>query len=1041
MESRFTIVVILTLVLLTSAVFAGVTSANHQTTGALNGPVYDWILDDEGNSRFSHYGLSQPTSIYFSGSYLNVDVVLARTAMMLLERDNEYDEYEDLPQDMKDQIGSPETVRKALACDQDDNTYDPTQYQTGEDEEPSDQAVECDTDAKDKAAYALVQLSGGNVERLGLLKDYTFAEPLNADVQVDANDENQNEDVNYEESPFDSEADALQTRSQWEINRWNWMSSYYGWPDDTNKGGRGEVVLPEDEHFERMAESEEGRDRQNYYNNPPEREEKKINVSYNPFNDSWVAASGMEMAIYSNDPSVWTHVHRYDNVPDDLSQFDEGKLFDRSYQQIGDNGKLRLVYEEGSLKDPPTGTRDEPLSPVAGDTRWKYEGGDLELVEFDLYIKSLTSRTCKTRCELTDAVQVNENADGVMTFNWNLEDSQYDLTGLAGERVKFIVEAEYEVSYDKQIQEAEDVCEDRADESDAEDAPSIDVGDCIEWGIDWNNDETEYDFIVESKEYETSETYTFTDGTGIFQEDDDVEVKKAVFPNGQNQYYVEFDQETTHGDVIGWNKITAGEDVTVQSQWKYFSSREKAWDDLYTHTTSNNGGKYVSKAKPLRIHAYPAYEQYNQQDSTVNIVNPETADLDMSERRPSPALVGHTTCVQNYPQEFNDTGNSPNGSYDYHEPCYWEIFAAGQDPVNPPLSYYRLPYRVTNPGWFSAIPGVADNQMSYEKYVFNKELSSMLQNTNQDDDNEDSAYQKLYRGEYTHMDEVVFETGENVDEITVHGMVPESTATEEVDETIRVSQTNMDVEVMPRCERNAERQRVNCVDNPVESDRYSEYKLKITLTRVNGEGEEVPVSTRDRDGELIVQNSSAPRVDTISPSTGDDGVTYVWIEDPDDVSERLIDVQFSPEHWRESNDPIAPSSVVSEGPQEVSGDTGWLLTLSGIMLVYWFMMVALNRAVFRDSDIEFNPVKDIVYDNADDYTKKFIILSIVIIILFKGPENWYNLFVFMISLFLLVSGWEEQSILKILLGVKYSLSGDLQYAHPNTFNDSKDSIV
>lgn len=1095
MESRFTIVAILTLAILITALFAGVTSANHQTTGALNGPVYDWLKDDDGNSRFDHYGLARPASIYFNGSYLKVDVVLVRTAMELIDKpDNGINEYEDLPKEMKDVIGDEDSIRKAHACpsgetviitgnesnpptkniwqgqerikietNADEGTQVTLRVGEGENEgqvvtrystnsngnfyidlesrslegsyrlegdidgdttegsnpiayiditsgyvkdykdpdDPDDNVViECDEEAKDTGAYSVVDLYGGNVQDLGMLKDYTFKEPLKATVK--------NDDSNWSNPVSGDDGAGSEPESQWEINTWNQQSSINGWPFDASKGSNEEVVLPEDKHFERMSENEEGRSRKNYYENPPEREERKFEITYGPQNDTWVAAQGTEMAIYSNDPSVWTHTHRYANIPDDMSsEFAQGKLFDSSYKQIGDQGTLRFVYEKGYMAgNAPSSPRDVPVNPTDGDTRWNYTGADFDVTEYNIYIQSTSSGFCSDRCDITDSVQIEEREDGVVYFDWDLEDSTYDFSGLGGDEVKFIVETTFEVSYDKEIEEADRVCDERASESDAETNPGVSEGDCVDYGIEWNYDSTEYDFIERTTSYSTSEKYYFTDGTGIFKESDDIEVEKAVYPNGRTQYYVEFDQENQHDQIIGWNKITVGDNTTVHSQWKYFSSREKSWDNLYTHTETTNGSKYVSKAKPLRINAYPAYERYNRRDSTTTIVEAERADLDVNERMPSPALVGHTTCVQNYPQEFSEDAGTPSGSYEKHEPCYWEIYAAGQDPLNPPLSYYRLPYRVTNPGWLSAIPGIADNQMSYKEYVFNKDLSSMLQNTNQDDDEESSAYQKLYSGEYTHMDQVVFWSDTNSDEVTVHGMVPEMKADAEVEETVQVRGTQLNVDVLPRCERNPVGGKVNCVENPIESEEYSQYRVEITLTKTNEDGEQVPVNTSTRDGELIVQNSSSDRRDEIRPETNEDGKTTVWIEDPEDSSQPVIDIRFQPEHWRTAEDPLAPSSVTSGGTKSVSDNTNWMLSLAGVILIYWFMTLAINKGLLRNSRKKLTPVK-MVLDHANKHTRIFVILAFVALIVFKGPENWYALFVLMIAILLLTSNWNE----------------------------------
>lgn len=991
--------------------FAGVSSANHDTTGALNGPVYDWLKN---NDDIQEYGLAQPASIYFSGSYLDVDVVLVRTAMDLIDRDNEYDEYADLPQEMRDAIGDQNSVRESYACSQDDNIYDPTNHQIEEGEEPSDQAVECDESAEDEGANTVVDLYGGDVQNIGLIKDYTFAEPIKADIQVETN-ENENED--YDESPFDGTADSLNTESQWEINRWNWANSTRGWPQDASKGNSDEVVLPEDEHFDKLADDEEGQSRQHHYNNPPDREENQLTVTHDPTNDSWVAAGGMEFVIYANDPSVWVHTHRYDNVSGDMSEYEEDKLFDRSYQQIGDSGTLRVAYESGYTNSAPSGARDAPLTVSTGDTRWKYEGGNVETTGFDVYIKSPDNITCESECELTgDAIDINKE-DGVATIHWDLEESDWPMDRLKGHRVEFIVKTEYEVSYDKQIQTANVFCDERADAADAESNPGLQEGDCKSYQTNWNDSSRVNNFIEETATYETSEEYYFTRGTGIFENPSNITVKKADFPDSPDQYYVKFDQENENGDIIGWNKITAGDGATVQSQWKYFSSREKAWDDLYTQTDSTNGSKYVSDSKPLRIHAYPAYEYYNEQDSTVDIIDPERADLDTDETRPSPALVGHETCVQNYPQEFSDDEDGPSGSYEKHEPCYWEVFAAGQDRFDPPISYYSLPYRVTNPGWLSAIPGIADNQMGYEEYVFNRDLSEILQSTNDDTEEESSAYQKLYTGEYSHMDEIVFESPNDVDEVTIYGMVPESKTTAEVEETVQVTGTDLDVEIVEKCEIDEQQDEVfNCQEGSVASSQFEAYKLSMELTRINEEGEEVPINTSDIDGDITVQNPlyepdsptlSLAGSDSTTVSTDDNGEATVWIEEPDDVSDPLVDVKFEPEHWRTASDPIAPAEVVGDGRQGVE-EHSWLLTLSGIMLVYWFMTLVLNKGILAESDLNITPFKDIVYDNAGDYTRKFLALAIVAIVVFQGPESWYDVTVFMIALLLLISNWNAE---------------------------------
>lgn len=990
MTSKSTLVLVISLLIFSSAVFAGVSTANHETTGALNGPIYDWIADND----FSDYGLTQPASMYFSGGFRDSNEIIVRTGMAIIDASNEYESFEDLPSDFQEAIGNPEDMRQAIACSQEDGVYDPTNHNIDEEEgeTPSDQAYECEDSATGKAAPSLAETYLGDVQSLGRLRDYTFPEPMRSDFQNDERDE-------Y--SPFDSESDVLDTSSQWEISRWNQMNSTYGWEDDVNKGNRKEVLLPEDEHFEDIADSDEGKSRQKYYNNPPKREENSIEISHN--GNSWAAASGMELAIYSNDPSVWTHTHRYTNVPDGMEEFDEGKLFDRSYQQISDQGTLRVVYDQGVAGSAPSGHQVTVPDPEDGDTRWSYEGRDFTLEEFNVYLRSMSGNSGK-QYELTDAIDVDRTGSNVAMINWDLEDSEHDLSHLAGERVRFTVESKYSVSYDKQVDEYVRVCENFIDD----DTQGVEEGEgfCEEWDEGWEPDYENEDFISKTETYQTTQDYTFTDGVSMFKEDDDITVKKAKYPNGEYQYYVEFDQETEQGDVIGWNKIKAGPGETVQSQWRYFGSREKAWDDLYSHTTSTNGDKYVSASKPLRSHAYPAYEYYNQEDSTVNIIDPERAGLDMSERRPSPALVGHSTCVQNYPKEFSDVGAVPIGSYEKHEPCYWEIFAAGQDRVDPPISYYRLPYRVTNPGWLSSVPGLKDRQMSYEKYVFNNDLSSMLKDTSGQYSDDTSAYQKLYDGTYTHMNEVVFESDYNLNSVDVYGMVPESGARVEVDDTVKVEETEIDISVQPECEQ-IERgpfQYEECETRPVSNDSYEVYTVDITVSKIGENGNKIPIDTGERSGSLTVENVAD--YSEVS-ETGEDGTVTVVIEEPpEDSSDPLFNIQYEAEHWRNSSDPITSDSFVGDGQTAVSDETSWLLTASGIILVYWFMMLGFNNVILKGTNYEIRPVRDTVYENSSDITKKIIILGIGALIVFKAPENVYHVFIFIASLLLLMSSWD-----------------------------------
>lgn len=933
-ERSTTIIIIIGIVsfLLLGTLLAGPVLAEHKNTGALNGPIYEWLNQEEIRERYvsqgeDDNGLERDPQIYFSGGFDDIDSIIVRSSYELIEADNDIDGPEDLPEDMQEELGGKDSIENEEGA----------VYEYSKDILSDDAAV-------------------------GKVGDWTFEEPPAG-----------------------------------EIKTWNYLNSFHGWGADMNKGGANDIALPEREHFEQMAPSEEGKTRKEYKNNPPERDDGKV-LEMDHSGNTLTASKDMQVVIYSNDPSIWTHLHRYKNT--DSSEYNKDKLFDRSYKQIGDSGVLRVVYDQGYQPDDgiPSDYFDVPVDVSTGDTRWEYDNEDISVRDFTVKIHNETGSDCSTTCDITEQSEVTRSRNGVASIEWDLSDEER-FEGLAGDRVTFEVEMTVGASYDKRTETAEVTCEDEATEEEAALSKILKEGDCIDWDTDWYFEDLKSDVVTGEVTVSDKKEYVFTDGTGLFQSDDDVSVRKAEFPDGSYQYEIQTDGDIYTGEPSGWNSVRLDNsgNETAYSQWSYFSSRDKSWDDLY----DQNGDEYSSEARPLRLHAFPEYNYYNYDDSSMRVLTPEEAGIEPSTEYPTPALVGHETCVQNYGENgvgFSDSvKGSPTGSYEYYEPCYWTIDGSGQSTAREiPGQYLRLPHRVSNPGILSKIPGVKDEEMSYNEYVFDKELSGMI---NDDID-------KLYTGDYSYMDTVVVESNKNVNRVYVDGLVPNMTAEEEVDETVEVAPSNMDVEVQPICE--GDETGDECEQNPIASDDYDTYTIEITLEKVLPSGETEPINTEER-GESIKVNNALNYSETGSEGsytvgtkwvdTNEEGKARVEITEPEDSSEPTIDVEYEPTHWTETDDPIAAQSLV-DNSSSVS-QVHWLRQFAGILFVMWFILLAINKPLNKVNR-SFNPLKTFSSLFMESWVKTGIWLALIALIVLK-TDNIYPIVLFLFALFLLQS--------------------------------------
>jgi len=561
-------------------------------------------------------------------------------------------------------------------------------------------------------------------------------------------------------------------------------------------------------------------------------------------------------------------------------------LDDVSTRLAPDEGQMTIMYDSSLQKTPEESIPDDVKT---GDTRTLYENTSIELTDYEVTLQS--AEEDYTPCENIDCslnIEEEHKGDRSLVLTWDLTDDEITREKLRNHKMEFKLTADYEHTTTRVVDEATVICEE------FEDPESPSGGDtepleCIDESTTWE-EISRTDVTLNTTTVEDTKSFEFSQyelvGAGKY-----ADVQEATYV-GQNrkEYSVELNNDLGTSDrpvtndpyYEPWDTISVGNE-TLKSQWSYFSSRNKYWDQLVEVTKDSDSERddlediyqdesdrvFSSSYRPLTTHAYPEYGIYNASKSSARMT--QISKLDTEQRLIySPAMMVHESCRQNWPYaEENGVQNS--------EPCYWEFTSSG-DQIYPPEFTEFVHEEITVNNYanyietednyytlFKATPGDGD----LKRWIYRNTVID-------DSDNREPA---IYTGSYIQAGGAVFEVTDQ--EETTPQLSPITSDEQQeltIDSTTNVYETRVRMEEIDQCgmlmnSTGIPKVDVDCMSSDsVEfisnyTQQFVAYKVRLEgLPLTEDEREEikddpdrsledewVPISTEERDESLIVQ--------------------------------------------------------------------------------------------------------------------------------------------------------------------------------------------
>lgn len=558
-------------------------------------------------------------------------------------------------------------------------------------------------------------------------------------------------------------------------------------------------------------------------------------------------------------------------------------LDDVSTRLAPDEGQMTIMYDSGLQSTP---EEDIPDEVSTGDTRTVYENTSVEMTNYNLELD--TQNPSDPVCDSGNCkIEVTEEqmGDRSIVLSWELGTEDVNRELLTNRPMQFELSADFEHTTTRVIDEATVTCEEFERPEEGESSGDIE---CIDETVDWDevsrtdvtlnettvSDSKNFEFskyeLLGAEEYSTVQKANFVgENKTEYSVALDTELTTAVRPEGGGTYYEP------------WDSITVGSEE-LKSQWSYFSSRTKYWDqlvemnknssdekeDLEKIYQTESDGVFSSPYRPLTTHAYPEYGIYNTEDSSAQMTR--ISELENEQKVIySPALQVHESCRQNWPHaEEEGVENS--------EPCYWGFTSSG-DQVKPPEFTEYVHEEITPNNYQNYIKG--DNYYSlFQAKPEDGEFTRWVyRNTGFGDT--DSREPVMYAGSYIQPGGAVFEvSGEETGPPQLSPITSDNQQELPVDSTTTVYESRVTVEEINQCGLRTENTQIpKIVAECVSSDSVnyiSNYAEQFVAYEVTVEGlplteeekeaikndpersledEWVPISTEQRDESLIVQ--------------------------------------------------------------------------------------------------------------------------------------------------------------------------------------------
>lgn len=569
-------------------------------------------------------------------------------------------------------------------------------------------------------------------------------------------------------------------------------------------------------------------------------------------------------------------------TPEGTEETNEG-LDDVSTRLAPDEGQMTIMYDSGLQETP---EEDIPDDVSTGDTRTLYENTSVEMTDYSLELdtQNPSDPVCDSgNCDIT--VTEEHMGDRSIALSWELGNEGVDRELLTNRPMQFELSADFEHTTTRVVDEATVTCEEFERPEDGESSGSLE---CIDENVEWDelsrtdvtlnettvSDSKNFEFsqyeLLGAEEYSTVQKANFVgENRTEYSVELDTELTTAVRPEGGGTYYEP------------WDSITVGNEE-LKSQWSYFSSRTKYWDqlvemnknsadereDLESIYQTESDGVFSSPYRPLTTHTYPEYGIYNTETSSAQMTR--ISELENEQKIIySPALQVHESCRQNWP--YADEEGVENS-----EPCYWGFTSAG-DQVNPPEFTEYVHEEITPNNYenyvrddnyyklFKVAPGTND----FSRWIY--------RNTGlEESDNREPV---MYSGSYIQPGGAVFEvSGEDTEPPQLSPVTSNDQQELPVDSTTTVYESRVRVEQIDQCGMRTEETQIpkivaECVS--AEDVSYiSNYTEQFVAYEVTVEGlplteeekeaiqddpersledEWVPISTEQRDESLIVQ--------------------------------------------------------------------------------------------------------------------------------------------------------------------------------------------
>lgn len=606
--------------------------------------------------------------------------------------------------------------------------------------------------------------------------------------------------------------------------------------------------------------------------------EQDASGQYKLVQDAWTG-------IYSVEPASVVH----------YGPPDENEHIGDSVTVVGDTLTVRSIIG-GSVGSLPEGSIDGSLR-SEGTLRYDYS---VESVDRSAALKITAEEggLCSDVCTVSNTDAIASDVSG-----YYAEFSDIKIDDWVKEGANFTVEVESQISVnvleDVDIRVANQViveCPEPSDPNDSIEPP------CYETEYSWDD----YTTNIISEEKDVSDTQQFRNPLGFSQSDinDDIEYNRAVYPNGSSE--IEIDTSAVESGIVDdaiWRKITVGDEELV-SPWRSWSSRNMSWDYMYKTAFTNAvtaPNRYESHLRPLQFHTAPIRQgitttnglQYTQGE--FGGIQSQFATLQdfgfdaflenqtIIQSYDSPELLRHQSCQSEWPEQSNQS------LY-----CGWSFIGAGNDvkSIN-----YEPYYQVTSVGEWSV----------------DSNVSIQTENT-----------------------DVISEN------ITIHGLAPNSSTEVSPDRFVNVRETTLYSELVS-----------DNFNNASANQNWVEIRFTLTDTETDER-----IELTDDDGFLVIENTEYSQDGEFNSGvfrTNESGQVTVKIYG---VKGTGVQAEYLPEKWYdvEEGTPVYAQSEVSENIFVPSFSifvvSQYVIAFGTIIYLILYAWVRVNRALGIESSID-----------------------------------------------------------------------------------------